>query len=199
MRSRAAREEFLRQVQYVSPGNLTASEHLSADLLEYELRTALEAEPYLNLVEEISQSDGLHNEVFEIVDQMPAGNVRDYENIIARLRALPVYVDQSIDLMREQLASGLAQPAIVVNLMIDQVAAQGSASAEESPLLVAFRGFPKDIPATEQDRLRRAARAAYAEQFVPSWKRLEAFLRDEYLKHARAEIGVATIPDGSRA
>ena len=37
-RRRAAGQEFLQQVIYVSPGNLTLGEHLSADLLEYELR-----------------------------------------------------------------------------------------------------------------------------------------------------------------
>jgi uncharacterized protein (DUF885 family) len=197
-RSRARREEFLRQVQYVSPGNLTLSEHLSADLLEYELKTALEAEDSLALVQQVSQSDGLHNEVFEIVDQMPARTVRDYENIIARLRALPAYIDQSIDLMREQLAAHQAQPAVVVNLMLDQVVAQASAPADQSPLLVAFRTFPNGISAADQNRLRTEARAAYAQQFVSSWKRLESFLRDTYLKQARPEIGLSTIPDGTR-
>ena len=124
-RARVAREEFLQQVLYVGVGNLTASEHLSANLLEYELRTALEVEPYVDLVGRVSQSDGLHNEVFVVVDQMPARTVRDYENIIARLRALPTYIDQSIELMREQLASGFAQPALVVELMLDQVRRAG--------------------------------------------------------------------------
>jgi uncharacterized protein (DUF885 family) len=198
-RARAAREEFLRQVQYVSPGNLTLTEHLSADLLEYELKTALEAEASLDLVQQVSQSDGLHNEVFEIVDQMPARTVRDYENIIARLRALPVYIDQSIDLLREQLAAHRAQPAVVVNLMIEQVVAQAGASPEQTPLLAAFKTFPNEISAADQNRLRADARAAYAQQFVSSWKRLESFLRDTYLKQARPEIGLSTIPDGARA
>ena len=197
-RSRARREEFLRQVQYVGPGNLTLSEHLSADLLEYELKTALEAEDSLALVQQVSQSDGLHNEVFEIIDQMPARTVRDYENIIARLRALPAYIDQSIDLMREQLAAHQAQPAVVVNLMLDQVVAQASAPADQSPLLVAFRTFPNGISAADQNRLRTEARAAYTQQFVSSWKRFESFLRDTYLKQARPEIGLSTIPDGTR-
>ena len=157
-RTRAAREEFLRQVQYVSPGNLTLTEHLSADLLEYELKTALEAEASLDLVQQVSQSDGLHNEVFEVVDQMPARTVRDYENIIARLRALPAYVDQSIDLIREQLAAHRAQPAVVVNLMIDQVVAQASAPPDASPLLSAFKAFPK------RDLCRRAEPAARRRQ-----------------------------------
>ena len=198
-RSRARREEFLRQVQYVSPGNLTLNEHLSADLLEYELKTALEAESALDLVQRVSQSDGLHNEVFEIVDQMPARTVRDYENIIARLRALPVYVDQSLDLLREQLAAHRAQPAVVVNMMLEQVVAQASASPEASPLLAAFKTFPNEMSAADQNRLRADARAAYSQQFVPSWKRLESFLRDTYLKQARPEIGLSTIPDGTRA
>ena len=198
-RSRARREEFLRQVQYVSPGNLTLTEHLSADLLEYELKTALEAQASLDLVQEVSQSDGLHNEVFEIVDQMPARTIRDYENIIARLRALPVYIDQSIDLIREQLAARHAQPAAVVNLMIEQVAAQASMSPEQSPLLAAFKTFPAAVPAADQSRLRADATTAYTQQFVPSWKRLELFLRDTYLKQARPEIGLSSIPDGAHA
>ena len=199
VRARGAREEFLRQVQYVSPGNLTASEHLSADLLEYELRTALEAEDYLNLIGRVSQSDGLHNEVFATIDQMPARTVRDYENIVARLRALPVYIDQSIDLLREQIAAGLTQPGGVVNLMLDQVVAQAAATPEESPLLAAFARFPSDVPPAEQNRLRAAARSAYAEQFVPSWKRLETFLRGTYLANARAGDGVLALRDGTKA
>ncbi len=154
------------------------------------MKTALEAETSLDLVQQVSQSDGLHNQVFEVVDQMPARTVRDYENIVARLRALPAYVDQSIDLIREQLAAQRAQPAVVVNLMIDQVVAQASASPDASPLLAAFKSFPSEISAAEQNRLRTDARTAYSEQFVPSWKRLESFLRDTYLKQARPEIGI---------
>ncbi len=198
-RARVAREEFLQQVLYVGVGNLTASEHLSVNLLEYELRTALEVEPYVDLVERVSQSDGLHNEVFVVVDQMPARTVRDYENIIARLRALPTHIDQSIELLREQLAAGRAQPASVVNLMLDQVVAQGSASADESPLLVAFRTFPAAIGADDQSRLRRDARSAYEQAFAPSWKRLATFLRDDYLEGARPQVAIGTMPDGARA
>jgi uncharacterized protein (DUF885 family) len=197
-RVRVAREEFLQQALYVGVGNLTAAEHLTVALLEHELRTALEVEPYQEMVESVSQADGLHNQVFSVIDQMPARTVRDYENIIARLRALPLYIDQSIDLLREQLDARHAQPAVVVNLMLDQVAAQAGATPEDSPLLVAFRSVPSEIPVTEQNRLRSEARTAYAHEFVPSWKRLEAFLRDTYLKQARPAVGVNSLPDGDK-
>lgn len=195
-RARAQREEFLQQLLYMGTGNLTPSERLSAHLLEHELRTALESETWQHLVQRTSQADGGHNQVFTVIDQMPAQSVRDYENIIARLRALPAYVDQQIALQREQLAAGLAQPAVVVDLVLDQLEAQRSTPPDESPLLAAFRRFPDTIPAAERDRLRAEALAAYREAFVPSWTRWAAFLRDTYRAKARPQVALTSVPNG---
>ena len=196
-RARVRRREFLEQMRYIGTGNLTVAERMSAHLLEHELQTRLNAEPYLLLVERVSQMQGAHNDVFSVVDQMPARTVKDYENVVARLRALPPYVDQTIALMREQLAEGLAQPAIVVDLILAQVAAQRGAAADDSPLLAAFRRFPDEIPGGERARLIAEAKAAYEQQFVPSWARLEAFFRDTYRGRVRAGAGIATIRNGA--
>jgi uncharacterized protein (DUF885 family) len=130
---------------------------------------------------------------------MPSRTVKDYENIITRLRALPGYIDQTIDLLREQLAAGLAQPAIVVDLTLDQIVAQREASPEDSPLLIAFRRFPGEIAAADQQRLRTAARIAYARDFVASWRKLETFLRETYRPQARREIGIGSLKRGRDA
>jgi prolyl oligopeptidase len=198
-RQRADREEFLQKAMYLSPGNLNATDQVTSLLMEHELRTQLEAQDYLNLVQLVSQSDGVHNEVFNVIDQMPSRTVKDYENIVARLRRLPALIDQAIDLMREQLAAGLAQPAVVVDLTLDQLVAQSRPSAADSPLLVAFRRFPSEISTADQDRLRARAYAAYDQQFVPSWKKLETFLRDTYRKQARPQTAVTSVPNGRAA
>lgn len=123
-RARGARQEYLERAMFLSPGTLSPSDRLSALLLEYELRTQLEVEPMLRASQTVSQLDGVHNAVFRAVDAMPSARVADYDNILARLRGLPAYVDQAIALMDEQLAAGLAQPAVVVDLMLDQVSSQ---------------------------------------------------------------------------
>ena len=46
---------------------------------------------------------GVDTRFFSTIDQMPARTARDYENIIARLNAIPVYIDQYLALMREQI------------------------------------------------------------------------------------------------
>jgi uncharacterized protein (DUF885 family) len=198
-RLRHDREEFLQKAIYLEPGNLNPADRLSAQLMVSELQTQLEAEPYLDLVSRTSQSDGAHNEILGVIDQMPSRTVKDDENIITRLRALPTYIDQTIDLLREQLAAGLAQPTIVVDLMLDQIAAQRGDSPEESPVLLAFRRFPSDISASDQQRLRAAARTAYEQDFVASWKKLETFLRETYRPQARREVGLGSLARGREA
>jgi uncharacterized protein (DUF885 family) len=195
-RRRVAREEFLRQVRYVGVGNLTRGEHLNADLFEHELRTALEAGPAMEFLQGVSQMSGPHNRVFQTIEQMPAATVGDYENIIARLTGLPTYVGQSIALIREQLAAGLTQPAVVVDLMLDQVASQASATADETPLLNAFNTFPDSLAPGDRERLRREALAAYDTRFLPAWRALAAFLRDECRPRARSGLGITTVPNG---
>jgi uncharacterized protein (DUF885 family) len=196
---RTDREEFLQKAMYLSPGNLNPTDLVTSLLMEHELRTQLEAQDYLNLVQLVSQSDGVHNEVFNVIDQMPSRTVKDYENILTRLRALPSLINQAIELMREQLAAGLAQPVVVVDLMLDQVTAQSRPAASESPLLAAFRRFPNEIPFGEQERLRAQAYAAYDQHFVASWKRLETFLRDTYRPQARPQTALTSLKDGRAA
>jgi prolyl oligopeptidase len=196
-RAREHRRDLLQQLLYVNAaGNLTDSMRLSANLLEWELRAALDGEEYTNLVLRVSQQSGAHTQVFSTIAAMPARTVKDYENILARLRGVPQYVDQNIALFREQLAAGIVQPEVVVDLVIDQVAGQMRPAPLSSPLLAAFTRFPAEIGPAEQDRLRNDAVAAYEQQFVPSWRRLETFLRETYRPKARPQIAVTTIPNG---
>jgi uncharacterized protein (DUF885 family) len=58
---------------------------------------------------------------------MPARNLRDYENIIARLRAIPPYIDQNITMLDESITSGMMQSRIVAELVIQQIEAQEKA------------------------------------------------------------------------
>ena len=198
-RARGARQEYLERAMFLSPGTLTPSDLLSALLLEYELRTQLDVEPALRASQTVSQLDGVHNTVFRTIEQMPAASVSDYDAILARLRGLPVLIDQTVSLMDEQLEAGLGQPAVVVDLMLDQVSSQAVTPALGSPLLAAFSKFPDSLPGSTQRRLRAAAVAAYQQQFVPSWKRLETYLRDRYKPRARADIGLGATPNGAAA
>lgn len=196
-RARASMKETQSLTTYMGQGNLTPADRLNEQLLHYEINVTLDSEPWVNLITRMSQFDGAHNQVFNVIDQMPGRDSTDYRNITARLRALPRYVDQTIALLDEQLAAGLAQPATVVDLSLDQLAAQARPAALDSPLLASFGRMPASIPAAEREQLRAGAIEAYEQQFVPSWRRLERYLRETYRPRARPQIAFSSLPNGA--
>jgi len=181
--ARQRRQEFLRNFQYAGVGNLTNRERMSLVLIQQRLAAEASTEN-LRLLSRLAPG-GAHAEVFRVVRLMPTGSVSDYERLLARLRALPAYVDQHIEVWSEQLADGMTQPASVVDRVVVEIEAQRRITADRSPLLEAFRSFPASVPAAERARLEQAAGTAYAEQFVPAWERLGRFLRDTYRPRAR--------------
>ena len=135
--------------------------------------------------------------MFQTIDQMPTRTVKDYENIIARINALPVLIEQRIANFQEAIRMGLMQPRIVVDLASKQVAAQIEPAPAESPLLAAFRRFPANIGKTDQDRLRSQAEAAYSKNFRPAWRKLLAFYTENYAPKARQSTSMSDLPNGA--
>jgi uncharacterized protein (DUF885 family) len=94
------------------------------------------------------------------------------------------------------MSRGVIQPKLVAELVMGQLARQGSMAEDATPLLAAFRKFPSSIPQPERDRLMREARSAYVTAFLPAWQRLHRWMAQQYLPKARKETAVSAIPDG---
>ena len=203
--SKGARDErrrFLEQrlAQLKSaPFGESAQDQLTKRVVQYDFESRLEAWELETHLLRVGQLFGFHNEVYQIIDRMPARNIRDYENIIARLRAIPAYVDQNIAILGESIESGMMQPRIVADLVIQQIEAQQKQDAEHTELLKAFRQFPAAIPQSEQDRLRREALDAYNQKFLPSWQKLHEFMVSTYLPHVRPSDSISSMKGGRAA
>jgi len=189
----------LRQIDGWPSDGLSDAERLSLRLARYVTQSDLDAEDLELHLLRMQPLYGLHTRIYLIVDRMPAHSVRDYQNIVARLRAVPGYVDQNIEILRESAARGLMQPAVVVDRIVAQLQRQTAQTSEQSALLEAFRHFPSNIPAADQAQLGETARKAYTEQFVPAWQRLLDFVAGPYRAKQRPKVGVDSVPNGRAA
>lgn len=160
-------EQRLAQLDSAQIGD-SAEDLLTKRVVRYDFASRLEAWELDTHLLRVGQLDGFHNQVYNVIDRMPARNVHDYENILARLRAVPAYVEQNIGILDESIAAGMMQPRIVADLVIEQIDAQLKQDAAHSELLKGFRTFPTTISAAEQVRLRREALEAYNQKFLPA-------------------------------
>ena len=192
-------EARLKQAAALPTVGLDDEDRLSIRLYRYVAEQDLAAEDLETHLLRVQPLYGLHNRVFLTFDRMPAHSVHEYENLIARLHAVPRYVDQQIEILNEATARELTQPLVVIDVVVSQIDKQLSQDAQHSALLAPFARFPTNIPATDRERLRAAAVAAYNADFVPAWKRLRDYVAGPYRAKARAQVGIGSLADGRTA
>ena len=193
----------------IERGRLDAGDQLSYDLYRDMIATAVEGLDFANdamplrgviphnLRMPINQMEGIQQDIPRLISLMPAATSADYENIVARLRAAPALVDQTIALMKQGLAQGFTPPQVTLRDVPGQVAAQIVADPRTSPLLEAFGKMPAAIAAADRDRLTKAAVAAYTDGVRPAFTRLHEFLVKVYLPGCRATTGANALPKGA--
>ena len=194
---RAHLEQRLAQLEKFSLDPLSEQDRLSVKLLRYDLGTQLDTLDIETYLLRVGQMYGFHNRVYVTIDRMPVYTVRDCENIIARIHAVPAYVDQNIAIMNEAIERGWTQPKIVADLMIEQLTAQVAQDTAKTPLLAFLQKMPANIPEEDRGRLRKEATEAFENDFLPAWGKLLLYMQRTYLPKVRPGIGIGSLKGGA--
>jgi len=193
----AERPWVLDTIKTIDRAQLDAADQLNYDLFRRGLERSIEGHRFPGELLAISQMGGVHQSIAQTLEDMPRTSVQAYENILARMRGAPVVVEQNIALLQRGLDQGVTPPKITLRDVPKQVEAVIPDDPLQSPLLLPFRKFPKNISKDEQDRLRAEAVAIYEKQLAPAYRKLLEFLKDKYVPGARETIGFSALPNGA--
>ena len=186
----------LTALRAIDRSKLSSTDQLNYDLFARDATDLLDESRFPGELQPLTQLDGVQQDVPRVIAQMPSGTVREDEDIIARLRAVPVLVHQTITLLERGLAAGITPPQITLRDVPEQAQNLVVTDPLTSPMLAAFEHFPAEIASADQQRLRAAAVAAYRDSVAPAYRQLSAFLRDKYVPGARKTIGMRDLPNG---
>ena len=123
-------------------------------------------------------------------------NIADYRAYIAQLRDIPRYFREQTANMRAGLARGFTPPRVTLAGRDLSVAAVVDAKPQDNLFYTPFKEMPPSIPAAEQAQLRADALKAISDSVVPAYRDLLAFLRNDYIPHARMALAAQSLPDG---
>ncbi|MBV9931954.1 MAG: DUF885 domain-containing protein [Alphaproteobacteria bacterium] len=127
----------------------------------------------------------------------PFKTVADYENNLKRLDGYILYLDRAIGRMKQGLADGVVNPRLVMANVVDQLDAIIGQGVEGSTFYKPVTKFPAGIAAADQTRLKAEYAAFVRERLLPAHVRLRDFIRNDYLPHARASVGLSQMPGGA--
>lgn len=194
--AQAKQRELLAKFEAVDTTGFSEQDTLNQQLMVRALRQDLEAVRFEEWLMPIDQMGGFHLQFPQFVSLLRFSNVKDYEDYLTRLRAVPGVFDQMIALMRTGMEKNLMPPRFLLEVTVGQAAGLAKQKVEDSPFAQPVKKFADTIPAAEQERLRAAVLAAVREQVFPSYVKLAEFLKKEYAPKGRTQVGVWSLPDG---
>jgi uncharacterized protein (DUF885 family) len=202
---KAADESDLKKLAAIDRSKLTPTDQLAYDVFKWQ--TDLDLRSYApdilkeTIVRPIDHFNGIHIFYPDIASgsgAAPFNTVADYENNLKRHREFIANLDEAIVRFRQGIKSGIVQPKLVVNNVIDQLDQQIAAGVEGSPYYGPVKKFPASISAADQARLTKAYADTIRTGLIPAETRLRDFLKTEYLPHARDSVGLSQMPGGAR-
>jgi uncharacterized protein (DUF885 family) len=196
-RRQAMLRESLALIESIDRAALSEDNRVNFDLLLDRLGSDVRGQQFPVQYLQMNQMGGPQQNVTRLLAMMPNSRSGDLENQIARMEALPAYVDQSIELMRKGLAAGVTPPKITLRDVPQQIRNQLVDDASQSPMLTGFADIPATVDPLQADTLRKRAETVYRKQVVPAYERLLEFVETEYLPGARASIAARDLPNGA--
>ena len=189
-------KEALARIQAIDTSGFPEQERLNQELSVRELREQIESTELKGWEMPVNQMGGIHHEYAAMPSQLPFRTLKDYEDYLARLHAIPLAFDQTIAVMRLGLKDRLMPPRYLLEKVARQAQNVADTAPEASPFAAPVRKFPAGMSEADQRRLREAVLAAVKSQVGPAYSRFANFVRTEYAPHGRTDYGVWAVPNG---
>jgi uncharacterized protein (DUF885 family) len=194
--ARRRQKSSAKRLDAIALDGVSETERVSADILRFILKHELALAEFDAWRQPFLSDSGFHTAMNDVSRSTPFRTRTDYEDYIARLEALPAFLDQNVANMRQGLEDGFTQPREILLHVLPSFEAQTMAVAVDHPLYVPFAQIPDSIPPADRARLERDGARVLQEKVIPAFERVFAFMKDEYVPRARASLGVSSVTGG---
>jgi uncharacterized protein (DUF885 family) len=188
--------KLLAALDSIDHAKLTPAEQVNYDLARAHAELGIEGDQFHGEYMPVSQLSGVQQGIPQLLSTTPVRTVKDYDDLIARMRGIPAVIDQTTALLGEGLRQGLTPPQVTLRDVPGQVQSLLVDDPMQSPMLRAFQKFPDTVSAADQERLKGAAVQAFDQQVAPAFRKLHGYLVNTYLPAARESIAMGDLPNG---
>ena len=189
-----AERDYLQRVQQVSADSLTPTERISRDIFIAARQRELEGQRFHSELLPFNQFYGMPISFVQLGSGAGShlfGARKDYDDFLARAPGFVSWVDQALVNMRAGMAKGYVQPKVLMERVLPQLAAQIVDDPEKSRFLGPGATFPESLSESDRVELTARWRELIMQQIVPAYRRLQTFVREEYLPACRDSVSLA--------
>jgi uncharacterized protein (DUF885 family) len=194
----AREQDWLLKLAEIDPTGLSEQEKLSQELLIRKFTEDGKGAEFKEWEMPVNQMGGIQIDYAELGGQLSFNTIKDYEDWIARLHALPDAFSHVTTNMSLGIEDGRVPPKYLLQKVLDQVKQIAGEKAEDTPFAVPLKKMPASIAAADQDRLKTDLLDTIAKDVLPAYMRFARFLTVTYIPAGAEDPGASALPDGAR-
>jgi uncharacterized protein (DUF885 family) len=191
----AADRAALERLHKINRKSLSEIDKLNYDTFEWQLKQAVARQKFHEYLIPIGMSGGVQT-ADGMAEVLPFATLKDYQDWLSRLNALPALIDQNIALMEQGIKEGIMPPAVLMQRVSKQIAKQTASNAADSAFYKPFVKMPDTLTEQQKTSLRAQATETIRDKVVPAYGRLAKYFDSTYLPKSRDTIGASALPNG---
>jgi uncharacterized protein (DUF885 family) len=198
-RIRLARQGLLDLARF-DRARMTEIQRVSADVMQSQLQTIADEEPFLDYSFPLEQFNGVNVWVgFRLTIDHPMRTEKDSENYVAALGEAGARMQEATAESRRLSGKGLLPPKFILDATIRQMQGFADPAPAQNAFVTSFAQKMtaiKSLPEAKREELRARAERIVSEQIYPAWKEAIALLESQ-APHATDEAGISRVKNGA--
>ncbi|MCC5856079.1 MAG: DUF885 domain-containing protein [Idiomarina sp.] len=190
------RQGFYAQLDAIETDRLSAENQINRDMLMYGLRNNISNYRYNMHLTPLTNETGPHNQIARTVGNARIRNQEDATLYVERLKQIPDYFAQQMAYMREGIALGITQPAVVLRGMPDSIGAYVTMDPSDSVFYAPVQAARQHLSAEAMQTLDLDVQTVISTYVNPAFLEFQDFMVDEYIPNARQAIAAIDLPNG---
>ena len=190
----------LGELQRFDRASLNQTQRVSADLMQWQLETLVNEEPFLNRNFPLEQLGGANvGLVNALVVTHPFVTERDAENYVAALGQVAARLREAAAESRQLATNGVLPPRFILRATIEQMQRFIASPAAQNPYVTTLdQKMPAMVPAAKRQQLTSEAQRIVETQIYPAWREAIGLLETQ-MPRATDDAGLWRFPNGADA
>lgn len=189
---------FLLRLGSIDTAGMSDQEVLSKDLMVRQLVDQQEEAEFKPWEMPLSQMDGIHIDLPQLVSLLSFDTPKDYDDYATRLAQVPTAFQQVTNNAMTGIEDNRTPPKFILEKVLVQVNAIANQKPEDTPFAEPLKKIPAGIAAADQQRIRTEVLDAIRTKVLPAYKQLAVFLTNTYIPAGRTDPGLWAISDGDK-
>lgn len=189
-------QQFISRLNNIPDNKLSRQEYISKQVMILRLANSTSSVKYNMHMIPINAEGGFYRQINSALNRLPFSNTQNYQDYLSWLPSYVLWIEDYLKLMQNGIKVGVVAPRIVIQNNLKLLAPWIFDDFGKNPFYKPLNQIPESWDQKVSEELRQKAQEIITKQIIPVYKKIDAFLRTDYMAASPDEPGVMFLTDG---